>query len=312
VMVPVAAAIGAAVAINAGYVVQHLGLATAAPIEPRRPLAAVAAILRSPRWVAGALLGYGGLGLELIALTALPLSTVQAVIGAGLVLVATLGRAPRGRAACLGAVLAVASLAILVAVTPAGGSSHTLPGPCAAALATATVAGAAALLLRHIRSAVGLALAAGMLYGLTSVAMAALAPILSGSWPPPAVVLAALGVGAPATIAAFLCFQRALQRGRPLAVVTAMMAGMDAVAMAGGLLLLGDPLATGAGGRVAQLGALALSALSALVVVAGSGRGRERQPEDKARAGVARLERDVAGHPPGELAGDRQPEAEAA
>jgi hypothetical protein len=269
-MLTVAAAIGAAVAINAGYLVQHLGLATAAPIEPRRPLAAVAAILRSPQWIAGALLGYGGLGLELIALTALPLSTVQAVIGAGLVLVASLGRSPRGRAACLGAVLAVASLAVLVVVTPAGPSPHTLPALWAAAAATATVAGGAALLVRRAPSAVGLALAAGMLYGLTSVAMAALAPILSGDWPPPAVVLVALGVGAPATIAAFLYFQRALQRGRPLAVVTAMMAGMDAVAMAGGLLLLGDPLTTGFGGRVAQLGALALSALSALVVVGSS------------------------------------------
>jgi hypothetical protein len=311
-MLTVAAAIGAAVSINAGYVVQHLGLARTPPIELRRPVRAVAAIVRSPQWVAGALLGYGGIGLEMIALTALPLSTVQAVIGAGLVLVATLGRSPRGRAASVGAALAVASLAVLVFVTPLGASPHTLPGPWATAAATAAVAGAAALLVRRVPSAVGLALAAGMLYGLTSVAMAALAPILSGDRLPPAVLLGAACVGAAATIVAFLCFQRALQRGRPLAVVTAMMAGMDAVAMAGGLLLLGDPLAGGVAARAAQLGALALSALAAAVVVAGSGRRGERQPEDEARAGVTGLEREVARHPQGELTRDRQPEAEAA
>jgi hypothetical protein len=266
-MLTVGAAVGAAVAINAGYVVQHLGLATAPPIELRRPAAAVGALLRSRRWVAGAVLGYGGLALELIALTALPLSAVQAVIGAGLVLVAALGRSPRGRAAPLAAGLAVLSLAMLVWVTPATAAPHTTPAWWAVALALGVVGGGAALLVCRVPRAVGLALAAGMLYGLTSVAMAALAPILSGAWPAPGVMLAAVGLGAPVTVAAFLCFQRALQRGRPLAVVTAMMSGMDAVAMAGGLLLLGDPLAAGAGARAAQLGALALSALSALVVL---------------------------------------------
>src|SRR4051795_9516327 len=106
-MFPVGAAVGAAIAINAGYVVQHGGLSSAPRIELRRPLAAVAALLRSRRWVAGALLGYAGLGLELLALTALPLSAGQATIGAGLVVVAVLSRAvggvPLGRAAPLGA-----------------------------------------------------------------------------------------------------------------------------------------------------------------------------------------------------------------
>ncbi len=283
-MLTLAAAFGASVSINASYVVQHLGLATTAAIEPRRPLAAATALLRSPRWVAGALLGYGGMGLELIALTALPVSTVQAIIGAGLVLVATLSRSPRGRAACLAALMAVASLAVLVVVTPAGDAPRTLPGAWETAAATALVVVAAGLLVRRVQGAVALALAAGMLYGLTTIAMAALVPILSGHVPSSAVILTAVGVAGPATVAAFLCFQRALQWGRPLAVVTAMMAGMDAVAMAGGLLLLGDPLAPGAAGRIAQLAALALSALSAVVVVAGSRRGRERQPEHEARA----------------------------
>jgi hypothetical protein len=57
-------------------------------------------------------------------------------------------------------------------------------------------------------------------------------------------------------------------------VVTVMMAAMDVVAIAGGIVLLGNPLASGAGARTAQLAALALAALSAVVVLGD----RRREP----------------------------------
>src|SRR3954452_15138697 len=154
-------AIAAAIAINAGYVVQHTGLASAPPVELHRPLASVAALLRSPRWLAGAALGYGGLALGLLALTALPPSTVPATIGAGLVVVAVLSRAPAGRAAPLGALLAVAALAVLAVVAPAP-APHA-PAPWALAAAAVLVAGAAALAARRLPSPTGLGLAAGLL-----------------------------------------------------------------------------------------------------------------------------------------------------
>jgi hypothetical protein len=256
------AAVCAAIAINAGYVVQHGGLAAAPRIELRRPRAAVAALLRSRRWVAGAALGYAGLGLEVLALTALPLSAVQAVIGAGLGVVAVLGRTRVGRAALLGAALAIAALAVLAVVTPAPAAARADPAPWALAAAAVVVAGAAALAARRLPTATGLALAAGLLYGITSIAMATLASV-----PALPVAAVAAALGAPATAAGFLSFQRALQRGRPLPVVTAMMAAMDVVAIAGGIVVLGDPLAAGAAGRAAQLTALVLAGLSAVVVL---------------------------------------------
>src|SRR4051794_8150511 len=127
-MLYVAAAVAAAIAVNAGYVIQHGGLAAAPRIELRRPLAAVRALLRGRRWVAGALLGYAGLGLEVLALAALPLSAVQATIGGGLVVVAVLSRAlggaPLGRAAPVGAALAIAALAVIAVVTPGSAGGH--------------------------------------------------------------------------------------------------------------------------------------------------------------------------------------------
>jgi hypothetical protein len=204
-------------------------------------------------------LGYIGLALEVVALTALPLSTVQAAIGGGLVVVAVLSRASAGRAGPLGAVLAVGALAVLAAVSPRA-EPHP-PAAGALAGACALVIAVAALAARR-----SLALAAGLLYGVTSLAIAALAPLLAGAGRSPAVAAVALAAGAPATAAGFLCFQRALQHGRPLAVTTAMMAAMNTVAIAGGLVVLGDPLAAGAGPRTAQLAALGLTGLSALIV----------------------------------------------
>jgi hypothetical protein len=121
---------------------------------------------------------------------------------------------------------------------------------------------AAAVAVRRLPTAVGLALAAGLLYGMTSIAMAVLASV-----PALPVAAVAAGLGAVVTAAGFLSFQRALQRGRPLPVATVMMAAMDVVAIAGGIVVLGDPLAAGAGARAAQLAALALIALSAVVVL---------------------------------------------
>jgi drug/metabolite transporter (DMT)-like permease len=279
-MLYVAAAVAAAVAINAGYVVQHCGLTAAPRIEVRRPLAAVAALLRSRRWVAGALLGYAGLGLEVLALVALPLSAVQATIGGGLVVVAVLSRAmggaPLGRAAPVGAALAIGALAIIAVVTPGsvGAHSSAAPAPWALVAAAVIVTGAAAMAARLLPTATGLALAAGLLYGATSIAMAALAPMLAGTTPTLAVVATAVPIGIVVTAAGFLSFQRALQRGRPLPVATAMMAAMDLVAIAGGIVVLGDPLAAGAGARAAQLAALALVVLSGVVVL--GDRGPER------------------------------------
>jgi drug/metabolite transporter (DMT)-like permease len=277
-VLPVGAAVGAAIAINAGYVVQHGGLTSAPRIELHRPLAAVGTLVRSPRWVAGAMLGYAGMALEVVALATLPLSTVQATIGAGLVVVAALSRAAGGarfgRAAPLGAALAIAALAILAVVTPAAAAAPS-PRPWALVAAAAIVAGAAALAARRLASATGLALAAGLLYGMTSIAMAALAPALAGTLPGLAVAAAAIPIGVAVTAAGFLSFQRALQHGQPLAVVTVMMAAMDVVAIAGAILVLGDPLAAGPGARVAQIGALALTAVSAVVVL---GDGRREPP----------------------------------
>jgi drug/metabolite transporter (DMT)-like permease len=267
------AALAAAIAINLAYVIQYEGLSVAPHVLLRRPLASVAALLHSRRWVGGAALGYAGLALEALALTSLPLSTVQATIAAGLLVVAVLTRAvdgaSLGRAAPAGALLAIGALVLLAAVAPH--RRHAPPDPWALAAAIGAAGALAGAVVRLRPTPSWLGLAAGSLYGATSLALAAVAPVAAGHVPPTAVLVVALGGGAVVTAGGFLTFQRALQLGRPLAVVTVMTAGTSVVAITAGLVVLGDRLARGPEARAVQLAALALAAGSALLVLRAGG-----------------------------------------
>ena len=86
----------AAVGLNVGYVLQSAALQTVPAVSASRPLASVGALVRSPGWRAGALLSYGGLGLNVVALALAPLPLVQSVLAGGLVLVAVAARRARG------------------------------------------------------------------------------------------------------------------------------------------------------------------------------------------------------------------------
>jgi drug/metabolite transporter (DMT)-like permease len=267
------AAVAAAIAINLAYVIQYEGLSVAPRVVLGRPLASVAALLHNRRWVGGALLGYAGLALEALALTSLPLSTVQATIAAGLLVVAVLTRAvdgaSLGRVAPAGALLAIVALVLLAIVAPY--RRHQPPDPWALAAAIGAAAALAAAVVRLRPTPSWLGLAAGVLYGATSLALAAVAPVAAGHVPPAAVLAVALGGGAVVTAGGFLTFQRALQLGRPLPVVTVMTAATSVVAIIGGLVLLGDRLAPAPEARVVQVAALAMAAGSALLVLRAGG-----------------------------------------
>jgi drug/metabolite transporter (DMT)-like permease len=255
---------GAALLLNASYLVQHAGLSTAPVIRATRPVATVRALLASRTWVTGALLGYAGLALNTVALGLAPLSLVQSIVAAGLVVVA-LGaawarrRRPGTREiVAIGLiVVALASLGIGTSAAPSGA-----PSP-AALLAFAVVAGLAAWTIARRRGGDGaphhLGLAAGTLYGATNVALAAL--LASGG--APAVVAVALVAGATVTAGGFFAFQRGLQSGPATGVVTLMTAGTNVVAILGGLLVMRESL-----GAMPALAALHAGAF-ALVVLAG-------------------------------------------
>jgi hypothetical protein len=261
------AAAAAALALNGSYLVQHSGLATAPAVTLRRPLATLAGLLRSRRWVAGAALGYGGMGLQTAALGVVAVSTVQAIVAAGVVVVvlgaARVAHRPPSVREGLAAGATVAALVLLALSAPAAAGVRNVAPGALAGWALLAVAIAAALLLtgRGARDSGRLGLASGALYGATTVALAALV-----SAPSVPVAAEALAIGGLTAGGGFFAFQRGLQAGPPVAVVTLMLGATNVVAIAGGLLAMHDPLAAPGLPRALQLAALGLAVAGAALV----------------------------------------------
>jgi hypothetical protein len=237
----VAIAGGASLALNVSYLIQSHALAGTPSVQLRHPLRTVRALLGSPRWVTGALLSYLGLALNITAMAVAPLWVVQATLACGLAIASACWSRVSGRPLTTGQRAALLLLAAgVVALGLGGHGAHTGIRASIATLAllgTLTGAGAAVLLRDrgpHVPWRLGLA--AGILYGTTTVALAALVSAVTAAQPAVPVIVAATALGALSVAGGFLTFQRGLQTAAT-SVVTLMTAAMNAVAMLGGLVL---------------------------------------------------------------------------
>jgi len=236
-------ALGASVALNAGFVLQHAGAAHAPAITPRHPLATVRGLLRSPAWAAGAVAGFGGWGLHVAALSHAPLSLVQAFVAGGLALtvpMAALALGHRAGPAEKRAALAMVVALVLLSLGLRGGSRAAAFDPAVLAAYVAALALAAAALcaaVRGTRRAAALGVAGGLLYGAADLAIKALTGehgfthVLGSPWLP---------VAGAFTIGAFFAFQRALQTGGAVVVIALMTAATNVGSIAGGFAVFGD------------------------------------------------------------------------
>jgi drug/metabolite transporter (DMT)-like permease len=240
----------AATALNASYVLQHVGSADAPAVSIGRPLRSARGLLRSRIWVAGLALGLTGWGLHCGALALAPLSLVQAFSAAGIALVAVaavryLGERI-GRSEMVAIALLVAALVSLSLGLETSNARATATLGMFAYLAGGAVV--AALLAASFRTSTRrpqlLGAAAGILYGAADTATKAATGIadhsglLSALLSPTVAAIALLSGGA------FFCFQRGLQTGLALPVVALMSAATNLVAILGGIVVFGDPLGT--------------------------------------------------------------------
>jgi hypothetical protein len=257
----------AALLLNASYLVQHAGLASAPVIRASQPLVTARALLASRTWLTGALLSYVGLALDILALGLAPLSLVQSIIAAGLVVVALGAAWARRQRPGTRELIAIALIVVALATLGAGAAAKPAGAPPAAALLVFEVIAALvawAIAGRGHAADAGphrLGLAAGVLYGATNVALAAL--LASGG--APALVTVAVGAGIAVTAGGFFAFQRGLQSGPATGVVTLMTAGTNVVAILGGLLVMGESLGTAPGLAALHAGAFALVVLAGLL-----------------------------------------------
>jgi hypothetical protein len=239
-----------ALAANVGFLCKHRGAMAAPEVALQRPLRSAAALFRSRWWTIGFAIAFFGWGLHVVALALAPLSLVQAVIAGGLVLLSWPAEhwfgCRLGTREWLGLGLAGAGLAFL-AVTATGdapGAGYSLGGMIA--FEAAAIALGLTLLLtahrghRHQSHGVFLGLAAGLMIGVSDVALKALVEVV------PTDLLAIVSpwtlVAIVGGIGSFYALARSLQVGEVIGVVAVTSVAANCAAVLGGVLVFGDAI----------------------------------------------------------------------
>jgi hypothetical protein len=259
-LIGLALALCASLAQGAGYLCQHLNAAERPPVSARRPLRTLSSMLSSPWWRVGLLLGATGFFLHLSALALAPISLVQAFVAGGLALVAPMAarafhhhltRAERRAVPLMAVSLAVLALGISDPTRHLHFDARSLWIYLGALLMVATLL-ATTVQGRFRHPALGLA--AGLFYGALDSSTKALAD-LGRSGGATAVISPFLLVAAIGALAAFFCFQRALQTNRALTAIAVMEAGATGGGVMAGFVAFGDSLGTAPGIELLHLAA---------------------------------------------------------
>ena len=244
VLAGLALAVSASVAQGAGYLCQHVRAAERPPVSLRSPVRTLASMLGSGWWRVGLLFAVTGFLLHLVALAVAPISLVQAFVAGGLALVAPLAarvfhhrltRAERRAVPLMAVSLAALSLGIANPPRPLAFD------PVSLGLYLAVLLVAALLSPRFRPSSAAGARSGSLLRGAGQLDEGARRPGPAGrAGRRPR--LAIPDRGGLQAIAAFFCFQRALQLNRPLAAIAVMEAGATGGGVLAGFIAFGDPL----------------------------------------------------------------------
>jgi hypothetical protein len=267
-------ALACALVANVGLLCKYRGAIASPTVELAHPLRSTAGLFRSRWWTIGFAVAFVGWTLHVAALSVAPLSLVETTISGGLLLLAWLAErwfgVRVGPREWIGLGLCAVGLALL-AVTSAGGggSSSRYSMEAMISFEAAAVAVGAALLLSGSTGFPGrsagplLGIAAGLLLGVSNVAVKALTGTVPGDplsllspW-----TLTALVAGA----GAFLALARGLQTGGAIPVITLSSVSANLASVAGGIAVFGDPM----GGDPLAIAArsIAFAAVIAAVVV---------------------------------------------
>src|ERR671927_1242058 len=263
-----------ALATNLGFLYKHRGACAAADVDWRHPLRSGAALFRS-RWFAiGMLVAVGAWIFHVGAMALAPLSLVQAVISGGLVFLTVLAERffgfKVGRRQWVGVGLTALGLSMLAVTLPShGGSDARYSLAAMVAFEAGLLAVGLLLVLSHKLGAphehhgVLLGTASGILFGVSDVAIKALTGAI-GSGGVGGLLSPWLATCVAASIIAFFASARGLQKGEAVPVITLTAAAANVSAIAGGIIVFGDPLARDPLGLVLQ----ALAFLMVIVAAA--------------------------------------------
>jgi uncharacterized membrane protein len=241
---------------NVGFLCKHRGAVAAPDVRFSQPWESTKALFRSKWWTIGMLVATAGWTFHVAALALAPISIVQAVISGGLVLLAWPAERwfgfKLGRREWIGLGLSATGLALLaVTASPEGAHSSYSVAPMLAFEVILLTIGA--LLLHpgtHDRISSGerhgllFAIAAGLLIGVSDVALKALSGTVFGD------VVSILSpwtvIALAASILAFFAIARGLQVGNAISVIAISSIAANVTAILGGVFVFGDPMGSGA------------------------------------------------------------------
>jgi multidrug transporter EmrE-like cation transporter len=236
---------------NLAFLYKHRGAVAAPDVDMRHPLRSAADLFRSKWWTIGWVVAVAAFLAHVGALALLPLSTAQAVLAGGFVLLAVLAERffgfQLGRRQWVGIILVALSLALL------GLTGKESPGDTSDYSLTALIlfesGGIAVGLLlifshriERVRAQHGVMLggAAGLGFGLSDVAIKALSNDLeagvAGLLSPWSLVVVVAAVGS------FFASARSLQVGDGVAVIAVTSVAANLSSIVAGMVVFGDPL----------------------------------------------------------------------
>ena len=273
---------------NLGFLLKHRGACAAPDVTMRHPIRSAVGLYKSKWFAIGMLVALGAWILHVAALALAPLSLVQAVISGGLVFLTVLADRvfgfKLGNRQWWGVGLTALGLTLIAVTLPTDGGAHSgysLAGMIAFEFGLLTVGALLVLSPRlgasHHHHGVLLGMAAGVMFGVSDVAIKA----LTGSVADQGLVA---GLASPwlltcllASAVAFYASARGLQQGEAVPVITMTSAAANVSAISGGFVVFGDPMPGDALGIVVQSLAFALVIVAAWLTPAPM-RAAEAQP----------------------------------
>jgi drug/metabolite transporter (DMT)-like permease len=265
-------------ALNVGYLLEHEAVGQMPPLSIRSPLSSLRHLLGSRRWLIGFAIEACGWALFVVALSLAPLSLVQATAAGGIgilaVLVSRVTHVPLSKHERIGVAVAVAGL-VLLGISLAGGHGE---GGGAGYLTVGLWIGASAVaafvsvrvLSGRIGAAPAYGVAAGLLFAAGDISTKAAVEAADSHL---AFIAALIGAYAFGT----LVLQAGFQRGSALTTAGIATLLTNALPIAAGMTIFGEPLPKG------WLGAVRIAAF-ACVVVGAVFLGERRHPSSPGEA----------------------------
>jgi hypothetical protein len=286
-----ALAVIAAAATSLGWLMKSRGAQASAPMRHDRPWHSLRALLASRWFSAGVLVATAGGALHIAALGLAPISTVQAAMAGGLVLLGVMAERLFGwpvpsRQWAGVALTALGLIALAFSLPSLRGAHSTAHAPTMIAFDLALLAASGLLLLAtrlgrlrpHDGALIGAA--SGALFGLSDLAVKALygtagsaaAAVLLSPW---------LALALLSGLLAQYISARSLQTGDAVTVTALTGVAVNVANIAGGIVIFGDPLAHGLAGSLTEASAFTAICVGAFLTPLRAATEPPRKPEPR-------------------------------